>query len=145
MTQYYGPQEILSKVEEGGFVTMTLEREDGTSYTMKIPTLVFEMVASDTVKDWNYVQDLKFNAVNQELIGVLQKYGVSGGEIKTLAQSMVNAYFNILNRALSYQFMGEDETFIPGTDMYFDFTLDRAHEITKHLDEPTETTTDTAS
>ncbi len=145
MTQYYGPQEILSKVEENGQVTMTLEREDGTSYKMKVPTIVFEKVSTLEKKDWNYVQETKFNFVITKLIEVLKDSGITGGEIKTLGNMMILSYFNVINRAISYQFMGEDESFIPNTDMYFDFTLERAHEITKHLDESTESTTDTAA
>src|SRR4030042_4628277 len=142
MTQYYGPQEILSKVEEGGQVTMTLEREDGTSYTMKVPTIIFEKVATLEKKDWNYVQETKFNFVISKLIEVLKENGITGGEIKTLSNLMTLSYFNVINRAISYQFMGEDESFIPNPDMYFDFTLERAHEITKHLDESVEPATD---
>lgn len=145
MTQYYGPQEILSKVEENGMVEMTLEREDGTSYKMKVPTIIFEKVATPDKKDWNYVQEVKFNFVISKLIEVLKDHGITGGEIKTLANMMILSYFNIINRAISYQFMGEDESFVPSSDMYFDFTLERAHEITKHLDEPTESTPDTAA
>lgn len=145
MTQYYGPQEILSKVEENRMVTMTLEREDGTSYKMKVPTVIFEKVSTLEKKDWNYVQETKFNFVISKLIEVLKDNGITGGEIKSLSQMMILSYFNIINRAISYQFMGEDESFIPNTDMYFDFTLERAHEITKHLDEATESTTNTTS
>jgi hypothetical protein len=145
MTQFYGPQEVLSKVEEAGQVTMTLEREDGTSYQMKVPTIIFEKVATPTKKDWNHVQEVKFNFVISKLIEILKDCGITGGEIKSLSNMMVLSYFNVINRAISYQFMGEDESFIPNTDMYFDFTLERAHEITKHLDESTESTTDTAA
>lgn len=145
MTQYYGPQEILEKIEENGMVTMTLEREDGTSYKMKVPTIIFEKVSSIDKKDWNYVQETKFNFVISKLIEVLKDNGVTGGEIKTLGNLMVLSYFNIINRAISYQFMGEDESFIPNTDMYFDFTLSRAHEITKHLDETINSTRDTSA
>lgn len=146
MTQYYGPQEVLEKVEEVGQVTITLEREDGTSYKMKVPTIIFEKVATQEKKDWNYVQETKFNFVITKLIEVLKDYGITGGEIKTLSNLMTLSYFNVINRAISYQFMGEDESFIPNTDMYFDFTLERAHEITKHLDESrVESTTDTAA
>ena len=145
MTQYYGPQEVLSKVEENGQVTMTLEREDGTSYKMKVPTIIFEKVSTLDKKDWNYVQETKFTFVTSKLIEVLKDHGITGGEIKGLAQTMVVAYFNIINRAISYQFLGEDESFVPSSDMYFDFTLERAHEITKHLDESTETATDSAA
>lgn len=145
MTQHYGPQEVLNKVEENGMVTMTLEREDGVSYTMKIPTIIFEKVATQEKKDWNYVQEVKFNFVISKLIEVLKDHGITGGEIKTLANMMVLSYFNVINRAISYQFMGEDTSFIPNTDMYFDFTLERAHEITKHLDEAVNTDTNTAA
>lgn len=145
MTQYYGPQEVLGKVEADGMVTMTLEREDGTSYEMKVPTVIFEKVATEIKSDWNTVQEVKFNFVISKLIEVLKDNGITGGEIKTLANMMVLSYFNVVNRAISYQFMGEDKSFIPNTDMYFDFTLARAHEITKHLDEPTESTTDIAA
>lgn len=145
MTQFYGPQEILSKTEDKGMVEMTLEREDGTSYKMKVPTIIFEKVSTLDKKDWNYVQETKFTFVTSKLIEVLKDYGITGGEIKTLAQTMVVAYFNVINRAISYQFLGEDESFVPSSDMYFDFTLDRAHEITRHLDEPSESTTDSAA
>ena len=145
MTQYYGPQEVLSKAEDNGMVEMTLEREDGTSYKMKVPTIVFEKVATQEKRDWNYVQETKFTFVTSKLIEVLKDNGITGGEIKGLAQTMVVAYFNIINRAISYQFLGEDESFVPSSDMYFDFTLERAHEITKHLDESTETATDSAA
>lgn len=146
MTQYYGPQEVLSKVEADGMVEMTLERDDGTSYKMKVPTIIFEKVATMEKKDWNYVQETKFNFVILKLLEVLKDNGITGGEIKTLGNMMILSYFNVINRAISYQFMGEDESFIPNTDMYFDFTLARAHEITKHLDVPnTESTTDSAA
>lgn len=146
MTQYYGPHEVLEKIEEGGQVTMTLEREIGVSYIMKVPTIIFEKVVTQEKKDWNYVQETKFNFVITKLIEVLKDHGITGGEIKTLSNLMTLSYFNVINRAISYQFMGEDESFIPNTDMYFDFTLERAHEITKHLDEPrVESTTDTAA
>ena len=146
MTQYYGPQEILSKVEADGQVTMTLEREDGTSYEMKVPTIIFEKVATTTKSDWNTVQEVKFNFVILKLIEVLKDCGITGGEIKTLGNMMILSYFNVINRAISYLFMGEDKSFIPNTDMYFDFTLERAHEITKHLDvSNTESTTDSAT
>lgn len=146
MTQYYGPHEVLEKIEEGGQVTMTLEREIGVSYIMKVPTIIFEKVVTQEKKDWNYVQETKFNFVITKLIEVLKDHGITGGEIKTLSNLMTLSYFNVINRAISYQFMGEDESFIPNTDMYFDFTLERAHEITKHLDEPrVESTTDTTA
>lgn len=145
MTQYYGPQNILETAVEEGMTVMTLEREDGTSYKMKVPTMVYEKVSTLDKKDWNYVQEKKFNLTIVKLIEVLKDNGITGGEVKTLAQLMVHSYFNVINRAISYQFMGEDESFIPNSDMYFDFTLDRAHEITKHLDDTVEPVTDTAA
>ena len=142
MTQYYGPQNILETTEAGGITTMTLEREDGTSHEMRVPTIIFEKVATLVKKDWNYVQETKFNFVISKLIEVLKDNGITGGEIKTLAQMMTLSYFNVINRAISYQFMGEDESFVPNSDMYFDFTLDRAHEITKDLDDTVQPATD---
>ena len=145
MTQHYGPHEILETIEDNGQTLMILEREDGTSYKMKVPTIIFKKVSTIEKKDWNYVQETKFNFVISKLIEVLKDSGITGGEIKTLSNLMVVSYFNVINRAISYQFMGEDESFIPSTDMYFDFTLERAHEITRHLDETVESTTNTAS
>lgn len=133
--QYYGPSEVYSKVEADGYVTATLKRETSEElYDIKVPTVVFERVVTNEAKDWNYVQQVKLQAATNDIIEVLTNHGITGGEFKPLLNFLTLSFFNIIDRALNYQFTGNDKSFVPGGDLYFDFTLNRAHEITKDLD-----------
>lgn len=146
--QFYGPEEIVTQVEVDGVVTLTLKSSEsatGEQYEMVVPKSVFEMVVTGEKKDWNYVHGLKLTAASKEVIEVLMKHNITGGEVKTLLQKVGLDYFIILDRAINYQFTGNDKRFVPGGDVYYDFTLARAHEITKHLDGNTDTTTESAA
>lgn len=143
---FYGPQEIISQVEAEGFVTLTLKpEENGEAYELKIPRVVFEAVVSEEQKDWNYIHSIKLNAAGLAVIEVLMKYGITGGEIKTFLEKVGRDYFVTIDRAINYQFTGNDKRFVPGGDVYYDFDLNRAHEITKHLDGKDNTTTESES
>lgn len=138
---FYGPNQVLQKVEENGFVTITMKRaETNSEYKLTLPTKVFEAVATTEAKDWNYVQEVKFKNVVADIIKVLTEHGTTGGEFKPLLQAITYAYYGVLDRAINYQFMGNDESYVPGGDVYFDFDLNRAHQITKHLDVKPEST-----
>lgn len=146
--QYYGPEEISSKVEDGGVVTLSLKSSEsatGEEYTLSLPTTVFEMVVTEEKKDWNYVHNLKLKAAASDMMAILAKHNITGGEVKQLVQKVALDYFTVLDRAINYQFIGDDRRFVPGGDVYYDFTLARAHEITKHLDGNTSTTTEPAA
>ncbi len=146
--QFYGPEEIVVQVERDDIVTLTLkssESESGEQYELVVPKSVFEMVVTDDKKDWNYVFNLKLQAASKDVIEVLMKHNITGGEIKALLQKIGLDYFTILDRAINYQFTGSDKRFVPGGDVYYDFTLARAHEITKHLDGNTNTTTESTT
>lgn len=144
--QYYGPKKIFGLVEEGGLVTMTLEREEGGArYELKVPTSVFTKVVSSEPTDWNHVQEIKLKGAVADVLDALNKHGITGGEFKPFLQVLSLSYYSIFDRAVNYQFTGNDESYVPGGDIYFDFTIERANDITKHLDESKNGTTDTAA
>jgi hypothetical protein len=148
VTQYYGPEEVISQVESDGFVTLTLknsESEAGESYELVVPTALFEMVVTKEKKDWNHPHNIKLQAASKEIMSVLAKYAITGGEIKQLSQKIALDYLTIIDRAINYQFTGNDKRFVPGGDVYYDFTLNRANEILKDLDGNTNTTTESAA
>jgi hypothetical protein len=143
--QYYGPEEIISKSEDGGFVTLYLkssESKEGEQYKLTIPTRLFELIVTDEQKDWNYSHTIKLNAASNEVMAILSKYDITGGEIKQLSQKIALDYLTIIDRAINFQFTGNDKRFVPGGDVYYDFTLNRANEILKELNGNTDTTTE---
>jgi len=143
---FYGPEKVIKNEGEGEFLKLTLERESGEIYQTEIPKSVFEEGATEEKSDWNHVQEIKFSSLTKEVLEMMMERGITGGEFKPFLQTLTYAYYNVLDRAISYQFTGDDSRFVPGgSDIHFDFTLNRAHEITKHLDEPKNTTTDTSA
>ncbi len=142
---FYGSHEIIVQIDRDDFVELTLQPEEGEQYQLVVPKIVFEAVVTEEKSDWNHVFTTKLTAASKDVIEVLMKHGITGGEIKTFLEKVARDYFNIIDRAINYQFTGNDKRFVPGGDVYYDFDLNRAHEITKHLDGKDNTTTESES
>lgn len=139
-TQYYGPHTVIAAREDDDLVTLTLEQPaaEGVEvhqYEKVVPRFLYEKIVSDTQKDWNYVQETKLSLLSKDVINLCIRYHLTGGEVKAFLQKFGMDFYTIIDRAVNLQFLGDDHRFVPGGDLYYEFTLNRAHEITKHLDD----------
>ena len=138
--KFYGPDEIIEiSNSEDGMVILELRNKennpDAKSYKIEITQLASELVISDEPRDWNYVLDKKIDHLINRFVEISMEYGVTGGDMNSILQKLGLRYSSILDRSVNFLITGDDNKFVPGGNIYFDFSLNQAHKITKHLDE----------
>jgi len=133
---YFGPSAVYDKKILGTKITVTLKREDSEDkYELSMPLSVFENVKTEEPQDWNYVQKRKLESTVGLVMTVLAEGGITGAEFKAFLQTLSLSFYGTIDRAINLNFMGNDASYVPGGDLYFDFTLNRANEILKDVNE----------
>ena len=139
---YFGPSAVYDKQILGTEVTVTLKREDSEDkYELSMPLSVFENVKTEEAQDWNYVQKKKLESTVGLVMTVLAEGGITGAEFKAFLQTLSLSFYGTIDRAINLNFMGNDASYVPGGDLYFDFSLNRANEILKDVNETKSDTT----
>lgn len=134
MQQYWGPNKILSKeIAEGrdGMVTMKVLRDTDTKeeFEVVVSNKVFELCVTDEKKDWNYLWDTKLNALVEDMMIVAEQYGLTGGESEQFFKKFNMRLNTMFDRAVHILLNGTEVGFVPGGDVYFDVTVNKANAI----------------
>ena len=141
-TTYFGPSAVYDKKILGTEITVTLKREDSEDkYELSMPLSVFENVKTEEPQDWNYVQKRKLESTVGLVMTVLAEGGITGAEFKAFLQTLSLSFYGTIDRAINLNFMGNDASYVPGGDLYFDFSLNRSNEILKDVNETKSDTT----
>lgn len=132
--EFWGPNEILSKsIAPGrnGMVTMKLKRDTDTQeeFEAVVSNKVFELCVTSEKKDWNYLWDIKLDALVEEMMIVAGQYGLTGGESESFFKKFNMRLNTMFDRAVHILLNGTEVGFVPGGDVYFDVTVNKADSI----------------
>lgn len=135
--KFLGPEEILEVKEVGktnrGVVTLdVITRRQGTedkTRSTSITSTALGLLATDEMKDWNYVQETKLEEVVKHLMGIATDYGVRGGELQSMLAKFGMALAVRFEHAAHIKFEGNDDEFVPGGSEFYTWSLAKAEEV----------------
>lgn len=136
--KFWGPEEIL-EVKDTGTTTNrgvnileVITRRQNTESETRLRTTTasaLELVASDEAKDWNYVVDTKLESLIVDLMNTITDAGIDGSEMQPLVNRLSMALGNRLDHAAHIKFEGNDAEYVPGGNIYSDWSLAKAESI----------------
>ena len=136
--KFWGPEEVLTitdteKTTHRGvpIVEVTTRRQDTDDKTRTRTTTAtcFNLVTTEEPRDWNYVQDVKIDQMVTDIMNVVTDGGLDGSEMQPLVNKLSMALGNRLDHAAHIRFEGDDSEFVPGGNVYGDWSLAKAENI----------------
>lgn len=119
--KFVGPLKVEIAVENGDG-TVSLTYSSGEKETM--PKVAYELTATDEQKDWNYVQEKKFEVMCKEILAVITTYDLQAFEIDGLIKNLLGEINGRFDRAVNYNWTKDDTKFTPGRNpaLFFKFS-----------------------
>lgn len=139
--KFWGPEEILEVNETEmethrgvKIVEVVTQRQGAEEGTRKRTTTLtgLELVASDEAKDWNYVVDTRLEEVVRQTMNVCTDLGMDGSEMQPFINRLSMSLGNRLDHAAHIKVEGNDAEFVPGGNIYNDWSLAKAEHIIVH-------------
>lgn len=135
---FYGPLEVeyVTSLDES---TVELQFVGGT--TEIIPKKTFELSITQEKKDYNYLQEVKFEAMAKEIMAIIISYDLKMYEANSLLKKLGDTVNHIYGRAMNFLWTGDDKKFIVGSDPTDFFTLAEAEKVIARIpkEEPIKT------
>lgn len=133
-TTFYGPLKIkfVTDLDNNRFVELEFTNGEKLVVTKK----VFELSVTQEAKDYNYLQQVKINAMVKEVMDIVLAYGIQLYEINALLSAIGKETKERFSRAINYLWTKDDKKYIPGSDPTDYFSLNEAETVVKTIPLP---------
>jgi hypothetical protein len=111
--------------------TITTMGNDNQSRRRKYTGKALDVLVTDEPKDWNYVQEKKFEGLISEFTKMCIEAGITGGEMEPLLRAVGRNFSNLMDQAVYVSWNGSKEDYVPDGNPIFDFLLAEAANIVK--------------